>query len=294
MPKDAKFKSLIRTRMERTGETYTQAREALIHERDTTPDATAHAAEVPAPEAAPPTTLDRIRAVMDAYPDLSYHGFRTKGFSHRDVKEKGLDAVKAEEQAAFDARRANLLTEDCVQQVEACLTLLQHVRKARGPTVSSYSLKHVVERWRRGENEHGPDFYVANGALIVSARIGGFRIRHESGNINCAVYANREDLVAIDHGEFPPKRVKPTPFVKWLFGQAKRDDPVGDFAGDAMRDRGFPRDGDFQAIRGYILRYPDHARNALSSAYAEYRMEPLRKLQRMADLRGSPTRSDQA
>jgi hypothetical protein len=33
MPENAKFKKLIRARMERTNETYTQAREALLRER---------------------------------------------------------------------------------------------------------------------------------------------------------------------------------------------------------------------------------------------------------------------
>lgn len=43
-----------------------------------------------------------------------------------------------------------------------------------------------------------------------------------------------------------------SPFFRWLGTQAKRDDVVGDFAGDARRDPGFPRLGNMDAIRSHV------------------------------------------
>ena len=62
MPKNAKFKTLVRARMESTGDTYTQAREALLLEKTTQPSVEAAATA--------PTTLDRIRASLGAHHKL--------------------------------------------------------------------------------------------------------------------------------------------------------------------------------------------------------------------------------
>lgn len=259
MPTDSKFKKLVRARMEQTGETYTQARDALK-------------AEAPTPVEAPvaePTTLDRIRAVLAEYPDLSYFGFRTGSLLKRDVREKGLEVAMAEEQADFDAKREKMLTDDCVQQVEACLTLLKHVRRGRGAKVSSYTCKHVVEKWRRGDDAHGPDYYVANGAFILAACIAGFRIRHRKGDVNCDVYANEDDLYDLSQGRLP-NRVKPSPFIAWLFKQRKRDDVVGDLASDVRRDHSFsPAWGEHDL--GVHLQFKGpHVRDALRTAFFEW------------------------
>lgn len=259
MPTDSKFKKLVRARMEQTGETYTQARNALK-------------AEAPTPVEAPvaePTTLDRIHAVLAEYPDLSYFGFRTGSLLKRNVREKGLEVAMAEEQADFDAKREKMLTDDCVQQVEACLTLLKHVRKGRGAKVSSYTCKHVVEKWRRGDNAHGPDYYVANGAFILAARIAGFRIRHRKGDVNCDVYANEDDLHDLSQGRLP-NRVKPSPFIAWLFKQRRRDDVVGDLASDVRRDHSFSPAWGEHDLAVHLQFKGQHVRDALRTAFFEW------------------------
>jgi hypothetical protein len=247
MPKNAKFKTLVRSRMERTGETYTQARDALLLEKTAQP----------APEAAAtaPTTLDRIREVMEQYPDLAYAGFK-------DEKAFKLGPT------TFEESRARLLTDYAVGEVENCLACLEHVRRGRRGQ-SSYSMKHVVESWQREKGIRKPQSYVANGSLIVAARIAGFRIKHEADHINCLVYANEDDLHDLSQGR-PPNRVKPSPFVAWLFKQRHRDDAVGDLASDVRRDRSFsPASGEHDLA--LHLRFKgSHVQKALRTAHKEW------------------------
>jgi len=68
-----------------------------------------------------------------------------------------------------------------------------------------------------------------------------------------------------------------TPFVRWIFRQAKRadnndrDDIVADFCCDARRDPNFPRTATITAIRKYMERYPYYAQTAFEDARVEYR-----------------------
>lgn len=68
-----------------------------------------------------------------------------------------------------------------------------------------------------------------------------------------------------------------TPFVQWIAREAKRvnagdrDDIVGDFCCDAMRDKDFPTSGTITVIRQYMNRYPWYAREAFEDARNEYR-----------------------
>jgi hypothetical protein len=248
MPKNAKFKTLVRARMESTGETYTQAREALLLEKTTQPPVEAAATA--------PTTLDRIRAVLEEYPDLAYAGFR-------DEKAFSLGSE------TFEESRARLLSDDAVEQVENCLACLKHVRKAR-KAASSYAMKHVVENWRRGEELLEPPTYVANGALIAAACIAGFRIKHEADHINCLVYANEEDLRDLSQGRLPNRARPSSPFVAWLFKQVKRDDLVGDLARDVKQDKDFSPDGDVFNLLAHIERHGEHVVEALDTAHKEW------------------------
>ena len=200
---------------------------------------------------------ERIRAVLDAHPDLTSMGF--------DARSAG---PKPEDTQAFEQARAGMLSDDTVQQVAACLECLQHVRRGRAAKRGSYGLKHLIERWKRQQEEH---LYVSNGALIVAVLLGGFRIkRHGGRDPNCSVYINEDDLDRIDAGQFPLKHVKPSPFVKWLFKQAKRDDLVGDLAYDLKRDKTFSPDGDFHAVIFHIERHGDHVITALDVAHKEW------------------------
>lgn len=70
------------------------------------------------------------------------------------------------------------------------------------------------------------------------------------------------------------------PFVRWLLKQAGRDDPVGDLAVDAKRDRGFPMEGSITELRAYLSRYPDYVRDAFEDArrdYAAYRRARMKR-----------------
>jgi len=199
MPKNAKFKTLVRSRMERTGETYTQARDALLLEKTAQPPVEAAATA--------PTTLDRIRAVLEQYPDLAYRGFRTGGLLNKDVREKGLSDAVAAEEAEFASNRACLLTDYATKEVELCLDYLANLRANKHPTVSSYGLKHAAERWSRrdgGSRGGGSGIYVANGSLIVAAILKGFPITHAPrlplrlGNINCEFAVSVADMRATE------------------------------------------------------------------------------------------------
>ncbi len=259
MPKNAKFKTLVRARMESTGETYTQAREALLLEKTTQPPV-----EVAATTR---TTLDRIRVVLEEYPDLAYAGFR-------DERAFSLGSE------TFEQSRARLLSDDAVAQVENCLACLKHVRKAR-KAASSYAMKHVVENWRRGEELLEPPTYVANGALIAAACIAGFRLKHEADHINCLVYANEDDLRDLSRGRIPNRARPSSPFVAWLFKQVKRDDPVGDLACDLKQDRTFRRDGSEHLLAWHLRFKGNHVQKALMSAYWEWKRDTdLKKMQK--------------
>jgi hypothetical protein len=180
MPKNAKFKHLVRTRMEQTGETYTQARDGLLLAQETPAPVTA---PMPEPVTAP-STLDLIREVLDAHPTLCYAGFAVWRF---------FDADKDKNRERLRESRELLLSETGVCEVEASraflkpLPRLRNAKPARVKTsVSSYSLKHAVEHEAR---EDGNPFYVANGSLIVAAILEGFVTHHDmfQRHPNCLV-----------------------------------------------------------------------------------------------------------
>lgn len=264
MPENAKFKKLIRARMERTGETYTQSRDALLRERDE-----GVAVVTPDPLRA------SIRVVLDTQPDLSYRGFRTW------LVPRGGDLAEkvAKEAADFEQQRAYLLTDDAVQQVEACLAYLALVRKTRtarpkddSSPPGSYTMKHQVQAWRTAAGKRDEGAYVANGAFIVAALVAGVPVHREDiRSPNCYVGVNREDVRAVSEGKDPRDWRKTTAFVKWLFDQAGRGDPVGDLAEDCKGDFKFPRRGNVAELRSYLARYGDHIQEAFEAARREYR-----------------------
>lgn len=69
-----------------------------------------------------------------------------------------------------------------------------------------------------------------------------------------------------------PRSMKP--FVRWLLAQGDRNDPIGDLAKDARRDRNFPTNGSIAQVRAYLSKYSDYVREAFEDArrdYAAYR-----------------------
>jgi len=91
----------------------------------------------------------QIQRILDAYPDLLNHGWRTPS----------------------DPTTPLEITSAIVRQVQLTITYLKiHIIC---PTTSSYSLKHLVERW--GEKiELEPYTYVQNSSAIVGALLSGY------------------------------------------------------------------------------------------------------------------------
>ena len=204
-------------------------------------------------------TTSAIQEVLDRHLDLSYFGFRIA------------------EAAEFAEKRAYLFSDDGVRQVEKCLAYLGLVGMAepiRGcRTQSSYGLKHEVEAWLTAAGQVGEDAYVGNGSFIVAALIAGFpTYRSDPGSSpNCTVGVSIEDIRAVRAGKDPREWRNTTAFVKWLFAQAGRSDPVGDLGLDCGRDFSFPRMGSITAVRSYLFRYGSHVQEAFEMARAEYR-----------------------
>jgi hypothetical protein len=167
MPTDSKFKKLVRARMEQTGETYTQARNALK-------------AEAPTPVEAPvaePTTRDRIRAVLAEYPLLCDEGFLNHELFLPSMREH-LDFNPDE---ALAASREMLLSEEGVRRVELCMDFLKPLPKLRHAAIyrartacpSGYLVK-AVDGWAC--STASPITKVSSGAAIVAAILEGFSI----------------------------------------------------------------------------------------------------------------------
>ena len=87
---------------------------------------------------------------------------------------------------------------------------------------------------------------------------------------NCLVGINVREVKALADGLAPATlRVRPSPFVRWLFAQAGRGDAVGDLAGDAKGDLRFPRGG-LEEVETYLARYGAHIHEALAQATSEW------------------------
>jgi excisionase family DNA binding protein len=74
--------------------------------------------------------------------------------------------------------------------------------------------------------------------------------------------------IAADARATPPPAPE-GPFWRWLKSQADRQDPVGDFARDAVLDESFPRDATVQKVRAYMVPFGD-ARDAVKEALREF------------------------
>lgn len=68
------------------------------------------------------------------------------------------------------------------------------------------------------------------------------------------------------------ERAARSPFFNWLVRQTKRDDPIGDLAADAIRDKAFPRaEKSADTVRAYLL--DKRASPEALLAYDEARVE---------------------
>jgi hypothetical protein len=93
----------------------------------------------------------QIQKILDAYPDLLNHGWRTPTDSTTPIQ----------------------LTSTIVRQVQLTIAYLNIHKIHR--TTSSYSLKHLVERWS-AKNKREPYTYVQNSSAIVGALLSGYTL----------------------------------------------------------------------------------------------------------------------
>jgi len=91
----------------------------------------------------------QIQRILEAHPDLLNHGWRTPGGPTTPIE----------------------ITSEIVRQVQ--LTIAYLATHKIGRTISSYSLKHCVERWG-AQNKLEPYTYVQNSSAIVGALLSGY------------------------------------------------------------------------------------------------------------------------
>ena len=97
------------------------------------------------------TQADAIihQRILETHPDLLNHGWRTPGGPTTPIE----------------------ITSEIVRQVQ--LTIAYLATHKIGRTISSYSLKHCVERWG-AQNKLEPYTYVQNSSAIVGALLSGY------------------------------------------------------------------------------------------------------------------------
>ena len=229
MPKNAKFKTLVRARMESTGDTYTQAREALLLEKTTQPSVEAAATA--------PTTLDRIRAVLEEYPNLCDEGIcvHPSFMLPKEVSEDrlplmsrarwGTEEAKKQAETLFSQSRERLLTEDAVRQVEAVIEFMRPLRRMRPASVPK-STTAMHSKWLSGQitRLRRDDAPISHGATLVGCVLGGFPIyRPRNSRVpECMVGASIWDVVKMLHAQAEEERAAYTLRVSrdWLWAAA--------------------------------------------------------------------------
>jgi hypothetical protein len=214
-----------------------------------------------------PEWAKQIQAVLDQHPHLTIQGFREPNLSAWRVEPHRTPEAIREGRAAF-------FTADGLAQVQAAKAYLDQIKPARVSTAKSpgsYGLKHHAERWHERRRTDGGHTYVSNGGLIMAALIKGLTIKREDERSpNCLIGVNPREVKALSEGIDPATlRVPASPFVRWLYKQAGREDPVGDLASDAKDDLHFPRGG-LEEVREYLSRYGGHVQDALEDASAEW------------------------
>ncbi|MBI9051415.1 MAG: GIY-YIG nuclease family protein [Anaerolineaceae bacterium] len=135
--------------------------------------------------------------------------------------------------------------------------------------VSSYTLKHWVEKWA--------ETYIANGDFIFAALLEGYKysfeqeafLEHNGQTRN--VYFNMK-LASLNEWE----NIKPTGFSKWLFEKHNEATNIGDLSRDARYDSSWPRTGQKYLDFWYYLfgsGVTDEIIEALNSAWKTYSNE---------------------
>jgi hypothetical protein len=216
-----------------------------------------------------PDLVRQIQAVLDQQPHLTIHGFWAPNrASWRVERHRTPEAISE--------GRAEFFTADGIAEIQAAADYLDQLKPARVSTArshGSYGLKHDAERWHASRRTDGPHTYVSNGGLIMAALIKGLAIKRvDERSPNCLIGVDPREVKALSEGiDLAKLRAPASPFVRWLFKQAGRNDPVGDLATDAKADLHFPRGG-LKEVRDYLSRYFGPVQDALDEAIAEWRL----------------------
>lgn len=191
--------------------------------------------------------------------------------TERDVNMSGVRLAPAEQADAEELPRAAI-----VAKLVAWIKANCEHRRSIDEAFTSYSWKHRAER---GDHEGvtrrvkgiarkvpvlGIGEYVANGEFIVAAlRAGYVAVQSGAGSLNACF-----DMAI----KAPP--VTLSGFTRWMLRQAKRNDPVGDFARDVKQDDAWPVDArSRRAVEEYLDRVgvSHGAREAFERAWKEWR-----------------------
>jgi hypothetical protein len=101
-----------------------------------------------------------LATVMDQHPDLSDYGIGVYDAAHKSPADQAAELAKS---------RATLAaSDDDVQWVAKWL--IEEISPIATPTVSSYAMKHVMER--------ATGKYVSNGAFIAGALVAGYAMTY--------------------------------------------------------------------------------------------------------------------
>lgn len=147
-------------------------------------------------------TLADIAQVMQDYPLLEYGGFGHDDCYYEAFYQRHTRQSKAEYLNRFRIGRQRL--GQALDECQRCCLYLEHMRKikARRYNLSSYGLKHSVERYHRALHEAGQQSvehgYVSNGAMICAAIHMGFEvIRYDDHSPNAAICASMQSDIVI-------------------------------------------------------------------------------------------------
>jgi len=131
-----------------------------------------------------------VKAAMDAMPELT-----TFGFGVYSPQSKTREQIESE----FAKDRAAMLKAGAIEEFDRCYQWLTRLEKTKAinASVSSYGLKHKVERhWRTVAP--GGLAYVANGMCIAAAHAAGFKMARVGDSPNAMFNISRRSLKAND------------------------------------------------------------------------------------------------
>jgi hypothetical protein len=144
-----------------------------------------------------------IRAVMDAHPELTHHGFGV-------YEEQRISSQ--ERQTRYETSRAEMLSARALGEFERGWDFLESLERTKAPTrvFTSYNLKHTAERWHRHRGIEGrwERAYVSNGMLLAAAVALGLQVKR-ANRVSFVGFLNVSTASARDRD--PERQIPPLP-----------------------------------------------------------------------------------